>query len=385
MFEEEDLLKPVSAEALCVVLCTDELKYIDPDSHYLHIPKNLFVKYTTKLNLSKIVWELYDPTILSGKKIYLKKIEPAQGEFKTNILVPNWVQNTLGIKMCGNQLAIRPVPRPQQIKRCKIRGNTSSYIHMDIKTLLEDKINQFKCVNLGTIFSINKVSFTIVELVNTHDKLVEWGIVSEELEIDFDTPDDIKLIEKRKSLMDKINLKIEDKINSINKQKNDINKKKTGILKFSDFVDSQNKLSNLEKEQVNWDELKEKIIKDLKLEHQNDINSTNPTNSTNFINFNELELKIKLLEELIENAKDVQNKIIEENKKKLLDELELNKSNKPNEKNESKQINNTDVFNTKAYKLNDDKVEGTEEVKKDEKLTMEEIRKARLNRFNKLN
>ena len=87
---EEDILKPHIYDALCVVLCTDEHKYTDPDSHYLHIPESLFVKYIRKINLSNVCFELSNPANLnnSKKKVYLRKIEPSQGEYKSNILIP---------------------------------------------------------------------------------------------------------------------------------------------------------------------------------------------------------------------------------------------------------------------------------------------------------
>ena len=350
---EEDILKPNTYDALCVVLCTDESKYIDPDSHYLHIPEALFVKYTSKINLSNVCFELTNPITTNNinKRVYLRKIEPAQGEFKSNILIPTWVQNHLGIGMCGSQLELRPVPRPQSIVRCKIRGNISSYVKMDIKSLLEEKINQFKCVNINTNFTVQGVIFTIVELVSTHNKLVEWGITNDELEIDFDTPDDIKFIEKRKAMIDKITLKIEDKINSINQQKNELGKKKTGVFKFSDFIDERTKLDNLSNQQIDWDGLLTDISGELEIEYSQDLV--------------ELELNKNILRDLISEGKNIQKKIAEELKKTNQTETKLNE-NKPQ------------LFNTKAYKLNENIRTNDNS---DKKLTREEIRKARLEKF----
>jgi len=362
---EEDILKPNTYDALCVVLCTDEPKYIDPDSHYLHIPEALFVKYVSKINLSNVCFELTNPnntntntnntntntnnTNNTNKRVYLRKIEPAQGEFKSNILIPSWVQNQLGIGMCGSQLELRPVPRPQSIIRCKIRGNNSSYVKLDIKTLLEEKINQFKCVNLNTNFTVQGVIFTIVELVSSQNKLVEWGIINNELEIDFDTPDDIKFIEKRKTIMDKITLKIEDKINSINKQKSEFGKKKTGVFKFSDFVAEKTELNSLLNQQIDWNGLLVDVDKELENEYTAD--------------FIELELNKNILRDLIEEGKNIQKKIAEELKKTNLEETKTKEDK-------------CKLFNTKAYKLNDE----TSNYSMSE-LTREEIRKARLSKL----
>lgn len=358
---EEDILKPNTFNALNIVLCTDEFKYIELDSHYLHIPEALFVKYTSKINLSNVCFELTN-TINQSKRVYLRKIEPAQGEFKSNILIPTWVQNKLDIEMCGSQINLRPVPRPQKIIKCKIRGNNSSYVKMDIKSLLEEKINQFKCINLNTNFTIQGVIFTIVELVSSQNKLVEWGITSDELVIDFDTPDDIKFIEKRKTIMDRITLKIEDRINSINKQKNELGKKKTCIFKFSDFVAEKTEFDNLSNQQINWDGLLVDIGKELENEHSGDLI--------------ELELNKNILGDLIKEGKNIQKKIAEE----------LKKTNQTETKSKE---NKHQLFNTKAYKLNDemsnDKTINNSAQELTRELTREEIRKARLSKLSKLN
>lgn len=353
---EEDILKPTTHSALNIVLCTDEFKYIELDSHYLHVPEALFTRYTSKINLSNVCFELSN-SVDKSKKIYLRKIEPAQGEFKSNILIPTWVQNKLGIEMCGSQIDLRPVPRPQLIVRCKIRGNNSSYVKMDIKTLLEEKINQFKCVNLNTNFIVQGVTFTIVELVSNQNKIVEWGITGDELAIDFDTPDDIKFIEKRKVIMDKITLKIEDKINSINKQKNELGKKKTGVFKFSNFVAEKTELDNLSKQQIDWDGLLVDIGKELENEYSKDSV--------------ELELNKNILGDLISEGKNIQKKIAEELKKTNQTETKL--------KDEKFQ-----PFNTKAYKLNDEITNNESINQLTRELTREEIRKARLSKLSKL-
>lgn len=350
---EEDILKPTTYNALNIVLCADEFKYIEPDSHYLHIPEALFTKYTSKINLSNVCFELSN-CIDQSKRVYLRKIEPAQGEFKSNILIPTWVQNKLGIEMSGSQIDLRPVPRPQIITKCKIKGNISSYVKMDIKTLLEEKINQFKCVNIDTNFTVQGVIFTIVELVSSQNKIVKWGITSDELAIDFDTPDDIKFIEKRKAMMDKITSKIEDKINSINKQKNELGKKKTGIFKFSDFVAKKTEMENLSNQQIDWDKLFTDINKELENEYSEDLV--------------ELELNKNILGDLIGEGKNIQKKIAEE----------LKKTNQTETKSKEDKFQ---LFNTKPYKLNDQTINDQTINHSTRELTREEIRKTRLNKF----
>jgi hypothetical protein len=371
----EDILDTKTINALCVALCTDEHKYIDDDSHFIHIPRALFISYTNNLNLNLICFELSNPANSANlanpanpanPKIYLKKIEPSVGEFESNILLPDWVCKKLSIQMCGEQVSLIPITSPHRIKRCKIRGNNSSYIKMDIKTLLENKINQFKCVNLNTTFTIEGVKFTIVELISTSNKSIDYGITTDELEIDFDTPDDIKLIERRKILTEKITKKLENKINSINEFKNKFNAKKTGIFKFSDYMESQQSQLNQFNPNIDWDEIHNTLITEVEKEYLN-----NP---------NELEENKKILKELTDEGKNIQQKMI------------LDRTNLPNTTNTTNTTNTNNIsgkttlnpFNTKPYKLCDD-------IKPDEQLlsqssstlTKDEIRKARLQKMEK--
>jgi hypothetical protein len=356
----EDILDTKTINALCVALCTDEHKYIDDDSHFIHIPRALFISYTNNLNLNLICFELSNPANPANPanpKIYLKKIEPSVGEFESNILLPDWVCKKLSIQMCGEQVSLIPITSPHRIKRCKIRGNNSSYIKMDIKTLLENKINQFKCVNLNTTFTIEGVKFTIVELISTSNKSIDYGITTDELEIDFDTPDDIKLIERRKILTEKITKKLENKINSINEFKNKFNAKKTGIFKFSDYMESQQSQLNQFNPNIDWDEIHNTLITEVEKEYLN-----NP---------NELEENKKILKELTDEGKNIQQKM-SEIKANISDKIPLN------------------TFNTKAYRLTNDTTNDTtnSDVPKSSNvltLTKDEIRKARLEKMAKNN
>lgn len=343
----DDIFEKKTISAICVSLCTDEFKYIEDDSHYLHIPKTLFINYTNNLTLNNMCFEISNPTNPIGPKLYFKKIEPAIREFDTNILLPDWVCKKLCIQMYGDQINIIPINKPNQIKRCKIRGNESSYIKMDIKTLLEDKINQFKCLNINTVFTINKIKFTIIELISIDNNPINYGITTDELEIDFDTPDDIKLIERRKILTEKITKKIEDKINSNNDFKNKFNAKQTGIFKLNDYIESkQNQLKQFNPN-IDWDCIHQIIIFDLEKDYAN--------------NSFELEENKKILQVIIDEVKNI------------IDEFSnINSDINSNEKIES------NIFNTKGYKLNDDKILYEQNLVK---LTKEEIRKARLEKF----
>jgi len=345
----QDIIENKIINAFGIALCTDEPKYIDVDSHYIHIPKLLFVKYINNMNLNQICFELSNPTNLTNQKIYLKKIEPSMNEFESNILLPDWVCKKLGIQMCGEQVKLVPILKPNQVLRCKIRGSNSSYTKMDIKQLLENKLNEFKCLNVNTVFTIGGIKFTIVELIDKSNVNIEYGLTSNELEIDFDVPDDIKFLERRKTLTEKITYKIEEKINSNNEFKTKFNAKKSGIFKFNEYMEKQKSDLIQFNPNIDWDEIHTNLLTELEKEY--------------LTNSKELEENQKILHELVDNGKHIQNEMIEKNKK-------TEESKKIMGENQIK----SNIFdNTTGYKLDDSN--------KSYVLTKEEIKKARLEKL----
>lgn len=341
----QDITENKIINAFVIALCTDEPKYIDEDSHYLHLPKSLFIKYINNTNLNQICFEISNPTNLTNQKIYLKKIEPSMSEFESNILLPVWVCKKIGIQMCGEQAKLLPILKPNLVSRCKIRGSNSSYIKMDIKQLLENKLNEFKCLNLNTVFTISNIKFTIVELIDKYGANIEYGLTTDELEIDFDVPDDIKFLERRKALTEKITRKIEEKINSNNEFKTKFNAKKSGVFKFNEYLEKQKSDLTQFNPNIDWDEIHTNLLAELEKEH--------------LTNLNELEENKKILQELVDDGKQIQNEMIEKNK---------NISSE-------KQIKSNIFDNITGHKL-----DGSS---KSTRLTKEEIKKARLEKLDK--
>lgn len=336
-----DIWNVKTFDTLSIDYCTDNQKFLESDSHYLHIPHELFILYSTSLDFTNICFELSNIND-STKKIYLKKIEPSIVEYETKILIPDWICKKLSIDVLNDKINIKPITGLHIIKRCKIKGDNSSYLKMDIKTLLEKKIENLGCINLNSTLNILNVNFTFVELISTNDELIQFGILSDELEIDFDIPDDIKFIEKRKQIVDKITNKIDEKLNSIidekNKYTNNIKQKKK--FKFSELIDEKKKIENFTDNAIDWDELNN-FVKDT-------FDKNSPDYQENLI----------ILQEVIEQGKINLKKIEEENK--------LNNNNKQNF-----------IFNTTPYKLTD----ADSDDKNTPKLTREEIRKLRLEKL----
>jgi hypothetical protein len=343
-------------ESLCVVLCTDEPKYIDEDSHFIHIPKQLFIELTNKININTMCFEITNPSD-PLTKIFIKKIEPATGDFEKYIWLPNWICAKLNIQSIGDKIDFVPIENPKEIKRIKIQGDLSSYIKLDIKKLLESKLEQFRCINLNTQFHIDNIVFEVKELVARTDESVRFGIITNEVEIDFETPKDIKFLEKKKYIMDiisdKLNKNINDKLNLNSNSNSNSNsnkipgkiEKKTGIFNFSSLFDEKKDHMNISNpnEKINLDWILNEIIAKI---NSSDNNFENIPNENNIIL---TPSDIPLITELIEKGKNTMLKMEEEHK------LKKNKKNSDSCcKNDDKTKNNPIIyFNTTPYKLND--------------------------------
>ncbi len=119
MFQENNIYQYEyfkEIDSLCVVLCTDEPKYIDEDSHFIHIPKQLFIELTNKININTMCFEITNPSD-PLTKIFIKKIEPATGDFEKYIWLPNWICSKLKIQSAGDKINFVPIANPKEIKR----------------------------------------------------------------------------------------------------------------------------------------------------------------------------------------------------------------------------------------------------------------------------
>ena len=365
-------------DSLCVVLCTDEQKYTDEDSHFIHIPKQLFIELTNKTNINSMCFEITNP-VDPLTKIFIKKIEPASGDFENYIWLPNWICNKLKIKSTMDKIDFVPIANPKEIKRIKIQGSSSSYTHsqIDIKKLLETKLEQFRCINLGTQFHIGDVIFEVKELISKSNEPVRFGTISNEVEIDFETPIDMKFLEKKKYIMDIINYMINDKLNeNLNNNQNKIKikiEKKTGIFNFSKLIDEKNAPVNIfnPNEKINLDQIKDWIGFKINSQDNKFENIPNPNN----INLTSNDLF--LITEIIEEGKNIMSKMEEDYKLKNKNNDKCEdccNSNKDNDNDKDKDKNKNNYFNSIPYKL-------TDSTEPTQKLSIDEIRKLRLEKY----
>lgn len=343
-------------EALNIILTTDDSKYLDIDSHYVHIPMSLFSDFVLKNQLRSSCVEISEFGVVGGKRIYLSKIEPSYDDFEKQVLLPNWVCEKLKVGMDGGLVGLKLIQNPPRVKRIKIQGDNSTYVKLDIKTLLEQKIEQLRCINLSSQFHIEGVIFSVIELVSNHNEPIEYGIVTNELEIDFETPCDIQFLEKRKNMVERVIDKIESKYKESDNKITQIKKTQfKGIVGFGDLKKNLENLEALDKS-VDLDLVYNEMIEDLTREFES------------ITRKDELEFNKKLLKDIIDDGKQRQ--------KDLAEKLRQSGSNVENVQGKinSESITNTNVFNTQGHKLLDSQ-------ESSKQLTREEIKKMRLLKF----
>lgn len=239
----------INLHSICVDFCIDEQRFLEKDSHYVQISQNI---YNNFLDVKSDLYDNNEEPLYIGVKnssnsnsesaIYFGRVEPSidtNNSTSNMCLLPEWVMNKLEIDLYGGEIDIVMIKKMKKIGFIKIKANISEYAKWDnIKELLEEKISQFNCINLGDEIHINNVIFRIVELQDSKGKIVNFGsIVNTTVNLDFDIPDDyvepIKPPEKKPHVKQKARAEtVENKTS----HKNSGSKMKT----FSDLINEEN-------------------------------------------------------------------------------------------------------------------------------------------------
>lgn len=194
-------------KAICINYCTDEVKYLDPNSHFIHIPRIIYHSFLEiKDKQGKGDKPLYvgiRHTVNKDKRLCFGRVEPSvntPNSTHDDILLPEWAIKKLGLDGLSDVVDLVYIVQPKTISYLKIRGNNSSYVkHPNIKLVLEEKLSNCNCLNLGETFTIEDVIFTITEIKDKDNKILEYGaIFDSEVNLDFDLPDDLVELEKKK-------------------------------------------------------------------------------------------------------------------------------------------------------------------------------------------
>lgn len=206
-----------------VSLCTDQLKYTDSDSHFIHIPREAYHNFLEiKSRNGKADQPLYVGVRNNNersKRLCFGRVEPSivtPNSDHNTMLLPEWAMKLLGIDFTG-KLDLVYVIQPQPIAYIKVRGNKSTYTkYRDVKAILEVKLSQYNCLNVGEKFTINtdldgqsdyessletNVTFTITELKSKENKDIEFGSIYDvEVNFDFELPEDLVEAEKQRKI-----------------------------------------------------------------------------------------------------------------------------------------------------------------------------------------
>lgn len=249
-------------QTLCIEYCTEESKYVDPDSHFIHIPRNIYLNWLEiKSNEGKELEPLYVAIRNSEEKenrLYFGRVEPSVNSSNSNhemCLLPRWAIERLHLDDFNGKIDIVYVKKPQIIDYMKVKGNKSSYVKFrDIKTMLENKLCSYNCLNLNEQFHLEDVRFTVTEIKNIKGENINYGTIhNSDVKIDFEIPEDLEREEQKNNIVVKgKQLQYGSNIHSINEN----NEKKTDYIPFQGqglkmIGESQPKLTKEELRKLN--------------------------------------------------------------------------------------------------------------------------------------
>ena len=230
----------IDIDCICIDYCTDEERYIDKDSHFVHIPRNVYENFLElKTRHGKNTEPLYigiRNVLNKDKKLHFGRVEPSVNSSNSNhtmALLPKWVFDRLEITDLIGKIDIVYIKNPQKIDYIKVRGDKSSYVKFrDIKTMLENKLGSYNCLNLNEKFHIEDVTFTVTEIKNKDGNDIEYGSLhNSDVKIDFELPDDLVEIEKEKKKEEEMKsheskMHFGSQVHSLNEESSSENKEK---------------------------------------------------------------------------------------------------------------------------------------------------------------
>lgn len=202
-----------NVKAIPISFCSEEARFIQPDSRVVHIPKNVwkeFIKIKTFHRMTEI--PLYVGIRRSGDKGG-KAFFFGHVEYTTNTdnsdenmaLLPDWLFEYLGTDIMDTFVDIVYVVKPQDVDKIILKGNKSSYVNTDIKAELEEKLGRWNCINKGETFAVDDVTFTVVDIrakpndIFIDGKSINFGSIYSltEVKLEFVEPDDIRDVRER--------------------------------------------------------------------------------------------------------------------------------------------------------------------------------------------
>ena len=136
-------------KSICIEYCTEESRYIQPDSRIVHIPRDIWHEFVKRkdgyrMGSAPLFVGIRNTMNPKEKKFYFGRVEPSVNTVNSNhkmALLPSWLFNYLDMDYMDATVDIVFVPMPQDVDKIVLKGNKSSYVNTDVKTELEEKLD----------------------------------------------------------------------------------------------------------------------------------------------------------------------------------------------------------------------------------------------------
>jgi len=113
---------------------------------------------------------------------------------ESNICVlPYWAMCKLQLSQFG-KISLENVNNIRKVGLIKLKANNSNYVFWhDIKVILENELEKYRCISVGDLIAIADVEFYVTELRDTNSIMIADGsLYNTEPSIEFDVPTDIE-------------------------------------------------------------------------------------------------------------------------------------------------------------------------------------------------
>jgi hypothetical protein len=196
-------------------------------SHSILIPNNImdtFLYNHLEPNNPILFIEIKD---MNGHKNTL--LFSNAGVTESNVCVlPYWAMSKLQLSQF-DMISLENVNNIQKVGFIKIKANISNYVFWeDIKKILENELENYRCISIGDLISIADVEFYVTELHDINSILINHGsLYDTDPSIEFDVPIDLE--NKEQISNNQVNSEKEYIHRTINEMENDDNTTRSAL------------------------------------------------------------------------------------------------------------------------------------------------------------
>ena len=165
--------------------------------HTILIPNNIMdtlLSNSVNSNNPVIYIEIKDMNDNKKSELYTSLIFANIEVSDTNVCVlPFWAMSKLQICQF-DKISIENINIIQKIGFIKLKANNSNYVYWeDIKKILENELENYRCLSIGDLICISDVEFYVVSLLDINSIIISYGsLFDSEPSIEFDIPTDIE-------------------------------------------------------------------------------------------------------------------------------------------------------------------------------------------------